>query len=87
MKNCAILVGALAGLAMFAGTTPAIAGDITFTVASLKVMPALGDKAGNYARFEALARTAAARGAHLIVTPEGYLDGYAGGGRCCFRQR
>jgi predicted amidohydrolase len=66
---------------IFLGLLPlALRADIAFTVASLKVMPVLGDKAGNYARFEKLAREAAARGADLIVTPEGYLDGYAGGG-------
>ena len=56
------------------------AADITFTVASLKVMPATRDKAANYALFEKLAREAAKQGADLIVTPEGYLDDYAGGG-------
>src|SRR5260221_9106183 len=56
------------------------AADIAFTVASLKVMPVTGEKAANYQRFETLARDAAAQGANLIVTPEGYLDGYAGGG-------
>lgn len=49
-----------------------------FTVAALKVMPAAGDAAANYARFETYARQAAASGAHLIVTPECYLDGYMG---------
>ena len=49
-----------------------------FTVAALKVMPAIGDSAANYARFEQYARQAAAGGAQLIVTPECYLDGYMG---------
>lgn len=53
----------------------------TFVVATLKVMPTLNDKAGNYAVFEKLARQAAAQGASLIVTPEGFLDGYAGNPR------
>jgi len=52
-----------------------------FVVATLKVMPRLNDKAGNYATFERLARQAAAQGASLILTPEGYLDGYAGNPR------
>lgn len=71
---------ALLGLALLTTPLALRATDIAFTVASLKIMPALGDKTGNYARFETLAREAAARGANLIVTPEGYLDGYAGGG-------
>lgn len=52
-----------------------------FRVASLKVMPVTGydeAKAQNFAIFEKLARQAAAHGADLIVTPEGYLDGYLG---------
>lgn len=71
---------AFVGLSLIAMPLSLSAADIAFTVASLKVMPALGDKEGNYARFEKLAREAAARGAALVVTPEGYLDGYAGGG-------
>lgn len=49
-----------------------------FVVAALKVMPAIGEPAANYARFEKLARDAAAAGARLVVTPECYLDGYMG---------
>jgi predicted amidohydrolase len=41
-------------------------------------MPAIGDAAANYARFEKHARDAAAAGARLVVTPECYLDGYMG---------
>jgi predicted amidohydrolase len=48
------------------------------TVASLKIIPKAGDKAGNYARFEQFAREAAAGGAQLLVTSECYLDGYLG---------
>ena len=50
----------------------------SFVVASLKVQPVAGDRAANFARFETLARQAAAGGAKLIVTPECYLDGYMG---------
>ena len=56
----------------------ALAADPTFKVATLKVMPITGNKAANFATFERLAREAAARGANLVVTPEGYLDGYMG---------
>lgn len=68
---------ALALLLLF-GPPFAWAADLTFTVATLKVMPKTGDKAANYTVFERFARDAAARGASLIVTGEGYLDGYCG---------
>jgi len=58
--------------------TAAPAARTEFTVAALKVMPALGDSAANYERFETFARQAAAGGAQLVVTPECYLDGYMG---------
>jgi 5-aminopentanamidase len=64
------------GLAAFTATC-AFAGN-SFTVAGLKVMPVTGDKAANYAVFEKHARRAAAAGAKLFVTPEGYLDGCVG---------
>ncbi|MSU64602.1 MAG: carbon-nitrogen hydrolase family protein [Opitutus sp.] len=47
-------------------------------MATLKVMPAVGDKAANYALFDKLAQQGAAAGADLIVTPECFLDGYMG---------
>jgi predicted amidohydrolase len=56
----------------------AAAANRSFVVAALKVMPAVGDKAANLARFDQLARQGAAAGADLIVTPECYLDGYMG---------
>lgn len=49
-----------------------------FVVATLKVMPAIGDREANYALFEKLTRQAASAGANLVVTPECYLDGYMG---------
>jgi predicted amidohydrolase len=56
------------------------AGDIpqTFTLAGLKLLPTVWDKAANYAKLELYARRAAAAGADLIATPEGYLEGYVG---------
>ena len=69
-----LLLGPLL-LATFAAGQPP---KTEFTVAALKVMPVAGDSAANYARFEQLARQAAAGGADLIVTPECYLDGYMG---------
>jgi len=59
-------------------SVPGAAARTEFTVAALKVMPAAGDSAVNYSRFEQMARQAAAAGADLVVTPECYLDGYMG---------
>src|SRR4051812_14939065 len=65
---------------LMASVALAPAKGIAFTVASVKVMPLLGQKEKNFGTFAQLAREAAAKGANLIVTPEGFLDGYAGGG-------
>ena len=53
------------------------AGD-TFTLAAVSVTPKEWDKEANYRTFETYARKAAAKGAKLIVTPEGFLEGYVG---------
>jgi len=75
-------VGKALGAAVPSARTAVLVADsaarIEFTVAALKVMPAIGDSAANYARFEQMARQAAAGGADLIITPECYLDGYMG---------
>jgi predicted amidohydrolase len=63
-------------LALVAGT--ALAGEISFAVAGLRVLPREWDKPGNFAKLEQYARQAAARGAQLVVTPEGFLEGYVG---------
>src|SRR4051812_48057770 len=81
MRNPRHLVAGICAVPILLALTAAgLARDVTFTVASLKVMPLLAEKEKNFATFERLAREAAAKGADLIVTPEGYLDGYAGGG-------
>jgi predicted amidohydrolase len=49
----------------------------SFNLAALKLLPKPWDKAGNFAKLELYARRAAAAGADFIVTPEGYLEGYA----------
>jgi predicted amidohydrolase len=55
------------------------AGEHTqFLLAGLKLLPTPWDKEANFAKLESYALKAAAAGAELIVTPEGYLDGYAG---------
>jgi predicted amidohydrolase len=73
VRSVLLTIGCLAGFPLTAA-----AADRSFVVAALKVMPAIGDKAANLARFEQLARQGAAAGADLIVTPECYLDGYMG---------
>jgi predicted amidohydrolase len=46
------------------------------TVAGLCVRPKSWDKQGNFAKLERFAKEAAADGAQLVVTPEGFLEGY-----------
>ena len=55
-----------------------LAGEISFTIAGLKVVPERWDKQANLAKIERYAREAAAQGASLVVTPEGFLEGYVG---------
>lgn len=49
-----------------------------FTLAALKLIPEAWDKEANFAKLERYARRAVAAGADLVVTPEGYLEGYVG---------
>ncbi len=56
----------------------ALAGDISLTVAGLRVMPERWDKQANFAKLEHWAREAAAKGADQVVAPEGFLEGYVG---------
>jgi predicted amidohydrolase len=50
----------------------------TFTIAGLKIVPTQWDKEANLIKLEEWARKAAAAGAQLIITPEGFLEGYVG---------
>ena len=72
-----VLGAAVLGLLGAAIATPAETKN-SFTVAGLKLIPKAGDLAGNYVKFERLARQAAATGATVLVTSECYLDGYMG---------
>lgn len=54
------------------------AGDDGYAVAALTLTPEPWDKAANLAKLERYARQAAARGADVIVAPEGFLEGYVG---------
>lgn len=71
--------GLLAACLVLAISLPMTAGEHTqFLLAGLKLLPTPWDKEANFAKLESYALKAAAAGAELIVTPEGYLDGYAG---------
>lgn len=50
----------------------------SFTIAGLQITPQAWDKEANFAKLQRYAREAAAKGAQVIVTPEGYLEGYVG---------
>jgi len=54
------------------------AGDVTFVFAGLSMTPEPWKKEANFAKMERYARQAAARGATVIATPEGFLEGYVG---------
>lgn len=54
------------------------AADTGFIVAALSLTPEPWAKEANLAKFERYARQAAARGAQVIIAPEGYLEGYVG---------
>jgi predicted amidohydrolase len=56
----------------------ALAADVSFTIAGIRAMPERWDKQANFAKLERWAREAAARGADLVVAPEGFLEGYVG---------
>jgi predicted amidohydrolase len=60
---------------------------IQFTVAALRVVPERWDKEANFRKLEFYAREAAARGARVVITPEGFLDGYVGNDRDLDKER
>jgi predicted amidohydrolase len=65
-------------LASLLATAAAMAGDGSFVVAGLKVMPERWNKEANFQKLERYARQAAGQGAQLVVAPESFLDGYVG---------
>jgi predicted amidohydrolase len=68
-----------AGLVLLLAAAGAPAGEPqSFTLAALKLIPKSWDKAANFAKLQDYAQRAAAAGASLVVTPEGYLEGYVG---------
>ena len=60
---------------LLAAASPA--GD-SFLLAAISATPKEWDKQANHRTLERYARQAAAKGAKLIVTPEGFLEGYVG---------
>ncbi len=50
----------------------------SFVLAALVLTPEPWDKEANFGKLERHAREAAARGARVIVAPEGFLEGYVG---------
>jgi N-carbamoylputrescine amidase len=63
---------------MILTATLACGADATFVFAGLSLTPEPWDKEGNFRLLERYAREAAARGAKVIATPEGFLEGYVG---------
>src|SRR5947208_1774200 len=51
---------------------------LSFTVAGLRVTPERWNKEANFAKLDRYAREGKARGATLVITPEGFLEGYVG---------
>ena len=71
-RFAAIALAAL--LAASAGS----AADASFLFAGLSLTPEPWNKQANLAKLERYAREAPARGANVIATPEGFLEGYVG---------
>lgn len=69
---------ALIVLAMVPSVQGQEPGTRSFVLAALSLTPEPWDKEANVATLERYAREAAARGADVIVAPEGFLEGYVG---------
>src|SRR3979409_628467 len=54
------------------------AGDVTLTIAGLRLMTTAWGKDANTLKLARYPREAAAKGADLAFTPEGFLEGYVG---------
>ena len=61
--------------------------DGKLRVALIKAVPAKWDLEGNWRAFEAMAHRAASRGAHIVCTPECFLDGYVAAAKRGFTVR
>lgn len=57
---------------------PVSAADARFVFAGLSLTPEPWNKQANFDKLERYVREAASRGAVVVATPEGYLEGYVG---------
>lgn len=64
--------------ALLAPGAPAEEKPRSFLMAAISVTPTEWDKEANFKKLDVYAREAAAHGAQLIATPEGFLEGYVG---------
>ncbi len=76
--NVALMRLTLVALSIVAFATFAAGADVSFVFAGLSLTPEPWNKTANLAKMEKYARQAAARGATVISTPEGFLEGYVG---------
>ena len=62
---------------LWLASTPVLrgAGD-SFLIAGLRVMPDRWNKQGNLEKLDHWAREAVRQGANMVITPEGFLEGY-----------
>lgn len=74
-------------LSIFALATTLSAEAPHFTIAGLRVLPDRWDKESNFWKLDRFSRQAAARGANVVVTPEGFLDGYVANDRDLNKQK
>jgi predicted amidohydrolase len=63
---------------LLAGASVLPGASNSFLIAGLRVMPERWNKEANFQKIEHWAREAAAQGAQLVITPEGFLEGYVG---------
>lgn len=77
MRNSVVITAlALASISMFADAHGAQPVEPNFVVAAMRVQPTPQDKAQNFALLEHYAKLAVEQKAALVVTCEGFLDGY-----------
>ena len=57
---------------------PCPAADARFVFAGLNITPEPWNKQANLAKLERYVREAVSRGANVVATPEGFLEGYVG---------
>jgi predicted amidohydrolase len=75
-KLAATMVACWAALATAVFARADVAAEANFVVAAMRVQPKQWDKAYNFELLERYAQSAVKEGATLLVTCEGFLDGY-----------